>query len=186
MEEGGPGGKQSSSYKTISGGLEEPIRLRQLPPTKSNRKTPAYFISFVTKRFRGKLMCFKVAEIQVPPVPPGWWVQISFPDHQNRQMIRVSDTSEGSSPLLQLEQSLGTYKQLRHSHSDSTPFAPPTLILLVPGPSPPVRSSVTSALQELQMLPFSAKGQPRRHITSNKSCGKLQFFGGSPTLLLEE
>lgn len=53
MEEGGPGGKQSSSYKTISGGLEEPIRLRQLPPTKSNRKTPALLHLFRDQKVQG-------------------------------------------------------------------------------------------------------------------------------------
>ena len=185
MEKGSPGGKQSSSCKTVSEGLEEPIHLQQLPPTKSNRNTPAYFISFVTKRFRGKVMCFRVAEAKVLQVLPGWWVQISLPNHHNRQMIRVSHTTDkpgGSSPLLQLEQSLGTYRQLRHSRSDSTPFAPPTHIPLVAGPLPPVSSSVTSALQELQMLLFSAKRAAKKthhqqQVTwrsSSRSLGETQ------------
>lgn len=91
-------------------------------------------------------MCFKVAEVQVLQVPPGWWVQITVSHHHNKQMIRVSHTTDkpgGSSPVQQLDQScvypvLGTYKELRHSHSDSTSFVPPTGIPFPPGPLLPV------------------------------------------------
>lgn len=91
-------------------------------------------------------MCFKVAEVQVLQVPPGWWVQITVSHHHNKQMIRVSHTTDkpgGSSPVQQLDQScvypvLGTYKMLRHSHSDSTSFVPPAGIPFPPGPLLPV------------------------------------------------
>lgn len=115
----------------------------------------------------------------------------SLPDHHNRQMIRVSpinDKPGGSSPLLKLEQSLGTHKQLRHSHSDSTPSARPACIPLVPGSLHLVRSSVISALQELKVLPFDAKKDNQEDTAPATSHVEkvLQVFGGNPTLLLEE
>lgn len=91
----------------------------------------------------------------------------SLPDHHNRQMIRVSpinDKPGGSSPLLKLEQSLGTYKQLRHSHSDSIPSARPTCIQLVPGSLHLVRSYVISALQELKVS----------HLMQKRTIKKIQ------------
>lgn len=118
-------------------------------------------------------------------VPQGWWVQITVSHHHNRQMIRASHTTDkpgGSSPVLQLDQSLGMYKELRHLHSDSTPFVPPTGIPFPPGPLLPVSPSVTSALQELQMLPFNAKRvtkktENQKQImwrSSSKSLGETQ------------
>lgn len=118
-------------------------------------------------------------------VPQGWWVQITISHHHNRQMIRASHTTDkpgGSSPILQLDQSLGMYKELRHLHSDSTPFVPPTGIPFPPGPLLPVSPSVTSALQELQMLPFNAKRVPKKTEnqkqimwrSSSKSLGETQ------------
>lgn len=89
---GGRGGKQSSSYQTIPEGLEVSTSIQDLPPTKPNRNT-SYLISFVTKRFRGKFMCFRVPEAQVLQVLMGGWDQStdqSLPDSQNRQMISFS------------------------------------------------------------------------------------------------
>lgn len=131
-------------------------------------------------------MCFKVAEVQVLQVPPGRWVQITVSHHHNRQRIRASHTTDkpgGTSPVLQLDQSLDIYKEPRHLHSDSTPFVPSTGILFPRGPLLPVSSSVTSALQELQMLPFNAnrvtkKTQNQKKImwtSSSKSLGETQL-----------
>lgn len=100
-------------------------------------------------------------------------------------MIRASHTSDkpgGSSPILHLAQCLGIYKELRHWHSDSTPFVPPTGIPFPPGPLLPISPSVTSALQELQTLPFNAKRvskktQNQKQIvwrSSSKSLGESQ------------
>lgn len=113
-----------------------------------------------------------------------------IPDHHNSQMIRVPHTTDkpgGSSPLLQLEHSLGTYKQLRPSRSGSAPFARPTHNPLVPGPLP-IGSSKTSTLRELWMLPSNAKRATKKTTTPAMSdAGKLlQIFGGNPTLFLED
>lgn len=108
----------------------------------------------------------------------------SLPGHPNRQMIRVCHTTDkvgGSSPLLQLEQSLSTYKQLRYSRSDSTPFASPAYIPLVPGPLPVIHPTrATDAPIQRK------KGNQEGTAPAISHMGKvLQIFWGKPTLLLK-
>lgn len=156
---------QSSSYETALGleGLSTFNSCLQL--------SQPLLISGFLWSFRSKFMCFKVAEVQVLQVPPGWWVQITVSHHLNRQVIRASHTSDkpgGSSPIPQLDQSLGIYKELRNLHSDSTPFVPPADIPYPLGPLLPVSPRVTSALQGLQRLPFNAKRVTKKTQTQKQ------------------
>lgn len=166
MKEGGPGGRQSSSCKTTSEGLEEPIHLQQLPPTESEAHLCISYLLWP----KDSEVSLHASKLQRPKFCR-WWVQTSLPKHPTRWMIRVSPTTDKpgiSNPLFksQLERSLGTCKQARHSHSDSTPSARPTRTPFVPGLLP-----ASSSMRPTDS-PTQCKKGNWNDSTSYKWCGK--------------